>query len=824
MKTLDIFNYDKREFTILAVDDTEIFLDILEDTVSHMAVFLTASNGEMALSLASQHRPDIVLLDIEMPGLNGLEVAQRIKSNPLTEHASIIFITAHDTLSFELEAFNNGGIDFVRKPINRQALQARVRTHIALISKSRQLKRAHNELAKYIANLNVLVSYWSHDLVNVYSNDTDGKWFNKKTSELIGTPLMALFAKSDYRDLVNKINDSIANKRPDFSFSFTNYQGQNKYVNATLIDDQAFESEQGFLLILSEAKINHQQNAFVGDSSDVLAESLTVVTDAVLTFDVDKNLNFINRYGETLLGAEADALLKKNVDQLLTLFDIAGNEKITNPIHYASNENKKNIFEREALLINPQTRSEHSLQLIASPVFDKQNSLIGTVLVMKDITEKRQKDKEVFYLTNHDPLTNLPNRTLIIDRTLQAIKEAKRSKASIGFLLINIDSFTKVNDNYGYATGDKVLKSVASILQSTLRECDSISRQNGDEFIVMLPMIAQESNVVDFCSRIRSEFGKRWVKQSYPFNITLRIGAALFPEDANDVDNLFKRAETAMQEAKRLGGDNIHCYSAELESRVKQREINIAELERGIARKEFIPHYQPKVDSKTSEVLGFEALARWQRQDGTMLSPDRFIPLAEETKLIIPIGKLLLQQACIQVKNWQQTHPKLQVSVNVSAIQFNIDFIKTVKEVLAQTGVSPGALELEITESVLLNDKDSLTTFNGLKELGVKISIDDFGTGYSSLSYIKKYALDVLKIDQSFVRNMLDNDIDITIIKTIVSLARNLNVSLVAEGVETEEHAEILKGLGCHLLQGYFYGRPVPADEVGLNFEAKQKS
>lgn len=802
---------------ILAVDDTEIFLDILEESVAHMAVFLSASSGEMALSLAQQYRPDIILLDIEMPGLNGLEVAQRLKANPLTEHASIIFITSHDTISFEIEAFSKGGIDFVRKPINSQALQARVRTHIALISKSRQLKRAHDELAKYIANLNVFVSYWSHELINIYNNDTDGKWFNKNSSELVGSPLMNLFAKSDYRDLVNKISDAINTKRADFSFSFSNYQGQSKYVNATLVDDQAFDSEHGFLLILSEANMNQPQHAFQGEGSDVLTESLTVVSDGVLTFDVDNNLNFINRHAENLLGTQASAVLQKNVDQVLTLYDIAGNEQITNPIHYAGKENKRNIFEREALFIHPETEVKYYLQLIASPVFDKQHRLIGTVLVMKDITEKRQKDKEVFYLTNHDPLTNLPNRTLLIDRTIQAIKEAKRSKTAVGLLLINIDGFTKVNDNYGYATGDKVLQSVATILRSTLREYDSMSRQNGDEFVVMLPMIMEENNVVEFCARIRSEFGKLWVKQHYPFNITLRIGAAMCPEDASDVDSLLQRAETAMQEAKRIGGDNVHCYSSELEKRVKQREVSIAELQLAINKEEFILHYQPKVDGTTTEIFGFEALARWQLKDGTILTPDRFIPLAEETKLIVPMGKLLLKQACKQIKEWQESYPKLQVSVNVSALQFNLDFVQTVKEVIEQTEILPSSLELEITESVLLNEKDSLTTFNKLKELGVKIAIDDFGTGYSSLSYIKKYALDVLKIDQSFVRNMLDNDVDITIIKTIVSLAENLNVKLVAEGVETEEHVNVLKDVGCHLLQGYYFGRPVPAEQVGLS-------
>jgi|GEM_PF-319697 len=802
-----------QDFTILAVDDTTIFLDIIENALSHLGKIIRAESGEIALVKAREHKPDIILLDIELPDINGLEVARQIKSNPNTNSATIIFITAHNEFSNELEAFFQGGVDFVSKPINNELIQARVRTHLSLINKTKQLRNAHDELAKFVARRNIFISYWSHDLINIYHNDVDGKWFNKSASDIVGHSLETLFNTGDGEALAAAINKNIIEKTASFEFSFTNYQKRNKRVHLLLIDERAFENQDGFLMIMTEIDDRDSAGQNWQLEKNKFTESLTAVVDGVVTTDTMGRITYVNSAAERLIGLSSEMLLLQTIDTVVNIVDKNTNERLVNPVNYALRERCKTNPYADSMLVS-ENGQRYEIEDSASPVFDENSELIGSVLVFRDVTKKREDEQRIFYLSNHDALTGLPNRTLLMDRGTQAIKDASRNNSAVAMLMMNIDHFQQVNDKYGYDVGDKVLQRVAALLGSMLRSYDTISRQGGDEFVVILPMISDAINIAEFCTRIKSDFAQLWKTKEFAFDLTLCIGVSMFPEDCDNVHQLYQRAHTAMHEAKRIEKNSIHFFSKELELRVKHQQQQVMKLQEAVENNEIILFYQPKVDSNTSEILGFEALARWPQKDGSMIFPDAFIPLAEETKLIIPLGEKLLEQACAQTVEWQKQYPKLHVSVNLSAVQFTSQLIKTVQKVIANTGIKPEFLELEITESVLLNDQYSLTTFNKLKELGIKISIDDFGTGYSSLSYIKKYALDVLKIDQSFVRNMFDEKIDITIIQTIITLAKNLEINLIAEGVETQRHADLLQDLGCDILQGYYFGRPVSKEET----------
>lgn len=804
---------NNQDFTILAVDDTTIFLDIIENALSHLAKIVRAESGEIALVKAREHKPDIILLDIELPDINGLEVARQLKSNPITNSATIIFITAHDEFSNELEAFFQGGVDFVSKPINNELIQARVRTHLSLINKTKQLRKAHDELAKFVARRNIFISYWSHDLINIYHNDVDGKWFNKNASDIVGHSLVTLFNTSDGDALAAAINKNIVEKTAAFEFSFTNFQKRNKRVHLLLIDESAFENQDGFLMIMTEIDDRDSASQNWQLEKNKFTESLTAVVDGVITTDTMGKITYVNSAAERLIGLSSDMLLLRTIDEAVNLVDKNTNERLINPVNYALRERNKTNPYADSMLVS-ENGERYEIEDSASPVFDENNELIGSVLVFRDVTKKHEDEQRIFYLSNHDALTGLPNRTLLMDRGTQAIKDASRNDSAVAMLMINIDNFQQVNDKYGYAVGDKVLQRVAGLLGSMLRSYDTISRQGGDEFVVILPMISDAINIAEFCTRIKSDFAQLWKNKEFAFDLTLCIGVSIYPEDCDNVNQLYQRAHTAMHEAKRIEKNSIHFFSKELELRVKHQQQQVMKLQEAVKSNEIILFYQPKVDGSTSEILGFEALARWPQKDGSMIFPDAFIPLAEETKLIIPLGEKLLEQACAQTVEWQKQHPKLHVSVNVSAVQFNSQLIETVQKVISSTGIEPECLELEITESVLLNDEHSLTTFDELKKLGIKISIDDFGTGYSSLSYIKKYALDVLKIDQSFVRNMFEEKIDITIIQTIITLAKNLEINLIAEGVETQRHADLLRKLGCDILQGYYFGRPVSSKET----------
>ena len=806
-------DFYQQDFTILAVDDTNIFLDILENAVGHLAHFIRAETGEIALIKAREHKPDIILLDIELPDINGFEVARQLKSSPITNSATIIFITAHSEFSNELEAFFQGGVDFVSKPINNELVQARVRTHLSLINKTRQLRKAHDELAKFVAQRNIFISYWSHRLINIYNNDVDGKWFDKSAGDIVGHSLVSLFNNSDGDALAAAINKNIVDKTDSFEFSFTNYQKRNKRVHVLLIDERAFENQAGFLMIMTEIDNNDATDQHWQLEKSKFAESLTVIVDGVITTDTAGRITYVNSAAERLIGLSSEKLLLKSIDAVVNLVDKNTNERLVNPVSYALSERCKTTPFADSMLVS-ENGQRYEIENSASPVFDENSELIGSVLVFRDITKKREDEQRIFHLSNHDALTGLPNRALLMDRGSQAIKDADRNNSAVAMLMINIDRFQNVNDKFGYALGDKVLQRVAKLLESMLRSYDTISRQGGDEFVVILPMVSDAVDIGEFCTRIKSEFAQQWKTKEFAFDLTLCIGVSIYPEDCENAHKLYNRAHTAMHEAKRIGKDSIHFFSTELESRVKHQQQQITKLQKAIANDRIILFYQPKVDATTFEILGFEALARWPQKDGSMIFPDTFIPLAEETKLIIQLGESLLQQACKQTVEWQKQHPNLHVSVNVSAVQFTFQLIETVQKVIVNTGIRPECLELEITESVLLNDEDSLTTFNELKKLGIKISIDDFGTGYSSLSYIKKYALDVLKIDQSFVRNMFEEKIDITIIQTIITLAKNLEIDLIAEGVETQRHADLLQKLGCDILQGYYFGRPVSTKET----------
>ena len=809
-------DFEPRDFTILAIDDTSMFLDIMEEAVSDLGKFIRAEDGESGLVKAREHRPDIILLDIELPDINGLDVASRLKANPLTSASTIIFITAHSNFDNETRAFLEGGVDFVPKPINQTLIRANVRTHLSLINKTRQLRKAHDDLANFAARLNIFISYWTHDLINIYNNDVDGKWFNQDAEKIVGHSLMSLFDVDDGKRFVTAINENISKKTSIFEFSFTNYQKQTQHIQVTLIDEQAFENQAGFLIIMTEMQDLETEDSSWQLERCKLTTSLTAVGDGVLTTDTMGKITYTNTAAQELMGLNEDQIVSQMIDQVMSLVDKNTNERIFNPVNYALSERSKVCSSADSMLVRTDGQ-RYEIEDMASPIFDDQNRLIGSVLVFRDVTEKRNNERKIFHLSNHDTLTNLPNRTLLVDRAEQAIKEAKRDANTVAMLMLNVDRFHHINEKYGYGVGDKVLQKVASILRQLVRDCDTVSRQGGDEFVIVLPMIADVNNISEFCTRLKSEFSQQWQDSEFLFDLTLSIGVAAYPNDCEDAHQLFRRAHSAMHESKREGRDTIRFFSAEIEAKIKFQQQQVAKLKVAVENKEIELHYQPKVKSGTLEILGFEALARWPQKDDSMIFPDHFIPLAEETGLIIPLGESLLHKACTQLVEWQKLYPQLHVSINVSAVQFTASFVDTVAKVLTQTGAAPESIELEITESLLLNDKYSLSTFNELKKLGVRISIDDFGTGYSSLSYIKKYSLDVLKIDQSFVRNMIDNSVDISIIHTIITLANSLNIDLVAEGVETQKHADLLEKLGCTILQGYHFGRPISAQETTKN-------
>lgn len=419
--------------------------------------------------------------------------------------------------------------------------------------------------------------------------------------------------------------------------------------------------------------------------------------------------------------------------------------------------------------------------------------------------------REARKLANHDALTGLPNRTLLHDRTEQALQKARHSHGQVALLLIDLDNFKALNDLAGHAAGDAVLREIANRLEHGVRPIDTVSRQGGDAFRVLLPEVDSLDAVGDFAADLLLLINRPIDVDGLPHKVSASIGIGLFPDDSDTPESLYWHADTAMYHAKQQGRNRFCFFSPEVEVGMRARQQLELNMRRALEHGDFQVFYQTKVDASTRRVVGLEALVRLFT-GGVMVLPDQFIPLAEETGLIVPIGEFVLRQACFDAKALFDRGHAIAVSVNVSARQFQIpSFLGMVKDILDESGLEPCLLELEITEGVLVQDVGSTyKILAALKTLGVRVSVDDFGTGYSSLAYLKRFRVDVLKIDQSFVHTMLEDKSDAAIVATIIKLAEVLGLDLVAEGVETQAQAQALLSLGCHVMQGYLYCRPMP--------------
>jgi diguanylate cyclase (GGDEF)-like protein len=430
--------------------------------------------------------------------------------------------------------------------------------------------------------------------------------------------------------------------------------------------------------------------------------------------------------------------------------------------------------------------------------------------------ERKQAEETIRHQAYHDALTHLPNRMLFQDRFAQALARAHRNEEMLAMLFLDLDRFKTINDTLGHAAGDRLLQQVADRLNHSLREGDTVARLGGDEFMVMLTGFRQVEDVAKVARKLLRIMRPPFFIDGNELHITTSIGISLYPYDGENAETLAKNADIALYRAKEHGRNNYQHYTPSMNARAFEQLTMENKLRHALERREFVLHYQPIIQVETERIVGTEALIRWKRSDGVLVPPGEFIPLTEDMGLIGPIGEWVLRTACRQNREWHSngTAPCV-VSVNLSARQFQQqDLAETVGDILKETRLDPRLLELELTESTLMHNVESARrTLDVLKGMGIRLSIDDFGTGYSSLSYLRRFPIDSLKIDHSFVRDCIQDVDDATIVAAIVSMARSLKLKVVAEGVETQEQLEFLRTLKCDTAQGFYFSRPVPADD-----------
>jgi diguanylate cyclase (GGDEF)-like protein/PAS domain S-box-containing protein len=465
--------------------------------------------------------------------------------------------------------------------------------------------------------------------------------------------------------------------------------------------------------------------------------------------------------------------------------------------------------------------------LTATVIRDGEGKVLYGLSMIENITDRRHAEATVRHLAFHDPLTGLPNRALSRDRLELAIAQARRAGHMAAVMFLDLDRFKLVNDSVGHAEGDRLLAEVAEKISAIVREGDTVSRVGGDEFTILLPTVDSVQGAVRIAGRILNGLSDPFVVAGKEFLISGSIGITITPDDGDDADTLLRNADIAMYRAKEQGRNQYQLFAPHMNEEIMKRINFETSLRHAVERDEFVLHYQPQFDVKTMEVTGVEALVRWVREDGTLMMPADFIPVAEETGLIVPLGDWVLRRACEQAKDWQNTGlPPVRVSVNVSAREFHsADVAQRIEAVLEETGLDAACLQVEITEGVAMEHAEvTLVTLRRLKAMGVRLALDDFGIGYSSLSYLKRFPIDVLKIDCSFVRNVGQDPADTALVGAIITMAHSLGLRVIAEGVETADQLEFLRDPAarvsiqriavCDEFQGFLAGRPVPVEEV----------
>lgn len=543
--------------------------------------------------------------------------------------------------------------------------------------------------------------------------------------------------------------------------------------------------------------------------------TLNSIGDAVLSTDNSGNVTYLNQVAEKMTGWLCEESVGRPIADVFHIIDGATRAIGRNPMNVAINEDRVAKLDRNSVLVR-RDGMEIPVEDSAAPIHDRSGKVTGAVIVFHDVSESREMRLKMSHLARHDALTNLPNRTFLNERIGHAIDLATRHKKHFAVMFLDVDRFKLINDSLGHVVGDRLLQSIAERLLACVRVTDTVSRVGGDEFVVLLSEIEHLGDAAGVAEKALTALALPHQIAPHEINMTVSLGISVYPDDGQDPETLIRNADMALYHAKNAGRSNVTVFTPEMNARAVERRALESGLRDAMTRGELELHYQPKVRLATGEITGAEALLRWRHPNRGTIPPDLFIPVAEESKLIVGIGEWVLREACRQAKAWRNENLRFdQIAVNISAIEFQAPgFLDRVTAILADTGFDPHCLELEMTESVLMENAESSTLLlKHLKAMGLRLAIDDFGTGYSSLSYLSRFPTDTLKIDQSFVQQITTDASGAAIVNTVISMGQSLEQRVVAEGVETPEQLAFLQSRNCEEGQGYHFSKPLCAKE-----------
>lgn len=544
--------------------------------------------------------------------------------------------------------------------------------------------------------------------------------------------------------------------------------------------------------------------------------TLHAIGDGVITTNAQGQVEHMNPKGEALTGWSLREARGQPLSNVLQLIDEHSGIKLDNLFHLCSERGNRVELEEKVLLVDF-SGQESTIRVSASPIRNRGGNLLGVVVAVTDLSETRRLNQQLTYQTNYDPLTELPNRYLLRNRLTQAIAYGNRHSRVFALLLVDLDRFKTINDSLGHAVGDSLLKAVAERLKQDRREEDTVARLGSDEFALILENLSESTAAVSVAEKILLTMEKPFHINDYEFFVSCSIGISAFPKDGESVEMLLKNAEMALHQAKEKGRNTLQLYAHDMNQQALDRLIMEHNLRHALARQELEVHYQPQVELIHGQIIGVEALLRWRHPQLGLISPAEFIPLAEETGLIVAIGEWVLKTACIQGKLWQnQGIAPIRLAVNLSPRQLmQNNLVDMVKKTLLETGLEPQYLDLEITESLIVkNVEEVIPILHTLKAIGVQLSIDDFGTGYSSLNYLKRFPIDQIKIDKAFVRDINTDPDDSAIALAVISMAHSMKLKVLAEGVENKTQLTFLKFNQCDEMQGFYLSCPLPVTET----------